>query len=43
MLSYNFNIGGGHAEVKRRLKYYDKNNYFFESVERFWRRADKYL
>jgi len=32
-----FNIEGGLAEVKRRVKYYDKYNYFFESVERFWR------
>lgn len=31
------NIEGGHAEVKKRVKYYDKNNYFFESVERSWR------
>jgi hypothetical protein len=34
---YIFNIDCGLAEVKRRVKYYDKNNYFFESVERFWR------
>jgi len=36
-----FNIEGGLAEVKRRVKYYDKNNYFFESVERFWRGRSK--
>lgn len=34
---YIFNIEGEHAEVKKRVKYYDKNNYFFESVERSWR------